>query len=359
MSTRLILIGGFLGAGKTTLVLKAAQMLLERGQRVGLVTNDQGHTLVDTALARGQTAPVTEVAGGCFCCRFPDLLESLQELERVAQPGVILAEPVGSCTDLMATVLRPLLAYHAETYEIAPLTVLLDPTRRLAGYGQEVSYLYRKQLAEAEIIALSKGDLVTIEKQEELARRLRDEYAPVQVQTLSAYNGEGVAAWLETVLSARSQFSKVLEIDYQQYAEAEAHLGWLNVGGALRSQHLFSTRNWITHLLSLLDQSLSSQGAMIAHVKVQATTPAGAVKASLTQSGGTITWDAAPAEEPTDTTQFILNARVHTTPTILEQAIRRTFAEVTPPPDFHYEFTHFECFSPASPQPTHRLAALN
>jgi G3E family GTPase len=115
-------------------MLKAAQILLERGQRVGLVTNDQGRTLVDTALARGQLAeggwrravdhppragsnqlpaqmlPVTEVAGGCFCCRFPDLLEALRELERVAQPDVILAEPVGSCTDLMATVLRPLLA---------------------------------------------------------------------------------------------------------------------------------------------------------------------------------------------------------------------------------------------------------
>jgi G3E family GTPase len=305
------------------------------------------------------TLPVSEVAGGCFCCRFPDLLESFRELRRVAQPDVILAEPVGSCTDLMATVLRPLLAYHSDEYEIAPLTVLLDPTRRLTGYGQEVSYLYRKQLAEAEIIALSKGDLVDIEKQNELARWLRDEYAPVQVQTLSAHNGAGVAAWLDAVSAKRSQFSKMLEIDYQQYAEAEAQLGWLNVGGALVGQHLFSAKNWIAHLLRLFDQSLSSQGAAIAHVKVQVTTPGDALKASLTQSGGTITWDPAPAEEPTETIQFVLNARVHTTPAILEQVIRRTFAEVTPPPDFRYNFTHFECFSPAPPRPTHRLGAMN
>jgi signal recognition particle GTPase len=56
MSIRLILIGGFLGAGKTTLMLKATEILLQRGKRVGLVTNDQGHTLVDTALARRQLA---------------------------------------------------------------------------------------------------------------------------------------------------------------------------------------------------------------------------------------------------------------------------------------------------------------
>jgi hypothetical protein len=176
---------------------------------------------------------------------------------------------------------------------------------------------------------------------------------------LSAYNGAGVAAWLDTVLLERSRFGKSLEIDYQRYAEAEAQLGWLNVGGALRSHHLFSAKNWITQLLSLLDQSLSSQRAAIAHIKVQATTPSGAIKASLTQSGGPVTWDATPLDEPTETTQFILNARVHTAPAILEQAVRRTFAEVTPSPDFHYDFAHFECFSPAPPRPTHRLTALN
>src|SRR5687767_907446 len=106
MKTRLILVGGFLGSGKTTLLLTASKHLMSEGHRVGLIVNDQGHGLVDTALARQATIPVMEVAGGCFCCRFPDLLESITRLQTEISPDVILAEPVGSCTDLVSTVIR-------------------------------------------------------------------------------------------------------------------------------------------------------------------------------------------------------------------------------------------------------------
>jgi G3E family GTPase len=149
MQPRLILVGGFLGAGKTTLLIAAAQRLAARGLRVGLVMNDQGDQLVDTALAQDQAIPVVEVAGGCFCCRFPDLTAALHQLRKGVNPDVILAEPVGSCTDLMATVVRPLLAYHPEEFTIAPLTVLVDPLRRPTEYSAEIDYLYRQQLTEA------------------------------------------------------------------------------------------------------------------------------------------------------------------------------------------------------------------
>ena len=91
MPARLILVGGFLGAGKTTLLLQAAKRLAARGLRVGLVTNDQGSDLVDTSLAARQHIPVSEVAGGCFCCRFPDLMAGLERLHEVVQPDVVLA----------------------------------------------------------------------------------------------------------------------------------------------------------------------------------------------------------------------------------------------------------------------------
>ena len=64
MSTRLILVGGFLDAGKTTLLSQAASLLTERNLRVVLITNDQGHDLVDTDLLSRHDIPVEEVAGG-------------------------------------------------------------------------------------------------------------------------------------------------------------------------------------------------------------------------------------------------------------------------------------------------------
>src|SRR5919109_468751 len=105
MSTlRFIMVGGFLGAGKTTTLARLARHYMSRGQKVGLVTNDQAQDLVDTHSLRQQGFPVEEVAGACFCCKFNELMDKVGALEANERPDVLLAEPVGSCTDLVATV---------------------------------------------------------------------------------------------------------------------------------------------------------------------------------------------------------------------------------------------------------------
>lgn len=353
--TKLILVGGFLGAGKTTLLLRAAQLLTERGLRVGLVTNDQGDELVDTALAERQQVPVVEVAGGCFCCRFPDLLQGLRHLQKNVQPDVILAEPVGSCTDLLATVVRPLLANHPNEFDLAPLTVLLDSNRSLAGYDATVNYLYQKQLAEAEIIGLTKVDQLGSEQAKKKAADFRKLHSPVPLFTLSVRTGEGVADWLDVALAQSSRAARTLDIDYRRYAEAEAQLGWLNTRGTVDAVYPFSAKNWMSHFLQLLDTALLNQQSAIAHVKLQARSGNAIYKASLTQSGDAPSWDLLPEDSHRERLSFVLNARVNTTPRLLEQTVRHLFAEMTPEPDFHYSFAHFECFSPLPPQPTYRL----
>src|SRR5580693_3037900 len=97
---RFVMIGGFLGAGKTTTLARLARFYQGRGQKVGLVTNDQAQDLVDTTSLRAQGFAVEEVAGACFCCRFDDLVGKVGRLEESDRPDVLLAEPVGSCTDL-------------------------------------------------------------------------------------------------------------------------------------------------------------------------------------------------------------------------------------------------------------------
>jgi G3E family GTPase len=100
---KLHLVGGFLGSGKTTAIIQAARVLMQHGLRVGVVTNDQGKYLVDTAFFRLADIPAVEVSGGCFCCNYPNLDKSLDELVESARPDVIFAESVGSCADLVAT----------------------------------------------------------------------------------------------------------------------------------------------------------------------------------------------------------------------------------------------------------------
>ncbi|MEL6110098.1 MAG: GTP-binding protein, partial [Planctomycetota bacterium] len=71
--TRFALLGGFLGAGKTTLIGQIAKRYQAAGKSVGIVTNDQAADLVDTQNLRSQGFSVGEVAGACFCCSFDDL----------------------------------------------------------------------------------------------------------------------------------------------------------------------------------------------------------------------------------------------------------------------------------------------
>src|SRR5688572_26789300 len=96
---RFVMIGGFLGAGKTTTIARLARAYGEQGLKVGIVTNDEASDLVDTHALRSQGFDVGEVAGACFCCSFDELTETVARLSRDQLPDIILAEPVGSCTD--------------------------------------------------------------------------------------------------------------------------------------------------------------------------------------------------------------------------------------------------------------------
>ena len=77
---QLHLVGGFLGSGKTTAIGSACELLRRRGRRPAVVTNDQGEVLVDTRLLAGAGIPTAEVVGGCFCCRYPELVERIAAL---------------------------------------------------------------------------------------------------------------------------------------------------------------------------------------------------------------------------------------------------------------------------------------
>lgn len=361
MTIRLIIAGGFLGAGKTTLLLSAAHRLAERGYRVGLITNDQGDDLVDTALGEGAEIPVTEVAGGCFCCRFPDLIAGLDRLKAVADPHVILAEPVGSCTDLVATVLRPLIQFHPEQYDLAPLTVLHDGTRDLSTFSPDIAYLYQQQLAEAELILLNKCDQLSDEQTASLVAELNTDYTQAGVLTASAQRGDGIDGWLDIVLGQQSRNPAALLIDYERYAAAEAALGWLNVKGTVRADAPFNMTTWTTGLLEGLGAGFAQQQASIAHIKVMITGGGTHLKASLTQTAAPISWDLRPATDSVaDSMQldFLLNVRVNGAPTLLEGVVTQTIDAIKPAPSARYYITHFECFSPLPPQPTHRLQAV-
>src|SRR4051812_17210188 len=254
-----VLVGGFLAAGKTTLILAAARELERRGLKCAAVLNDQGDDLVDTRYAASQGLHAGEVRGGCFCCRLTDLVDSLDALLKYS-PSVIFAEPVGSCTDLSATVLHPLLDYNSR-FRMAPLSVLVDPGRwqELSEHADEnMDFLFRNQIEEADLVVFTKADLYPTTP-------------PLKAgatRQLSAVSGEGVAAWLDEVLSGELEGGRhLLVIDYDRYAVAEAALAWLNLRVIFRPVNPMGPAVVLGPFTDAIEASIAKAGMEIVHMK--------------------------------------------------------------------------------------------
>jgi hypothetical protein len=341
-------VGGFLGSGKTTLILAAARMLWSRGIRSAVVLNDQGIELVDTRLAREAGFDAQEVAGGCFCCRFSEFVASAERL-LAAKPDVIFAEPVGSCTDLIATVLRPLGAHFSGRFRLAPFTVLVDPGHAVELLQPEsdplLAYLYRKQIEEADAVWFSKSETIG-----ELPGVLG-----IEGKRLSSVTGEGVSEWLGYVLGTeREQGARLLDIDYHRYAEAEAHLGWVNWKAELTLHEALSPSQVAGPLLEGLDQAFSDAGIAIAHLKLFSAAATGFIKASICRNGEepsvSGSFDASPALHH----QIVINLRASGEPDVLAREIDRVTAEL---PGI-LAIRHFEAFRPSAPVPEYRFTGL-
>src|SRR5947209_696029 len=188
------MVGGFLGAGKTTTLARLARFYQSRGQKIGLVTNDQAQNLVDTNSLRAQGLTVEEVPGACFCCRFDDLVLKIGALEESERPEIILAEPVGSCTDLVATVVQPLKDLYGQRFSVAPYAVLFKPGhgRKIlgdagdAGFSPKAAYIFQKQLEEADAIVLNRLDELGPEAVQELSDLVSRQYPGVPLLRVSA-----------------------------------------------------------------------------------------------------------------------------------------------------------------------------
>ena len=360
MTAEYCMIGGFLGAGKTTALLQLARLLTAQGRRVGLVTNDQSHGLADTALLTAHGFPVEEISGGCFCCRFDSLTQALERLKQRADPDVILAEPVGSCTDLRATVQYPLLQLYGERYRVGPLSVLVDPLRalRILGHASgrpfspKVLYVYQKQLEEADLIVINKCDLLDDGRLNELEAALRDLYPAAEILRVSASEATGLDAWL-AALSGAAAVPAPPEVDYDTYAEGEALLGWLNGDIRISRAAPFDGNRFLLDLARHVRHTLAAEGIEIAHCKLALVRESGSPEIAVLNLVATNAEPDLPfaMKEPLTTGSLVVNLRAESAPESLHRAVEAALSAADPAG----EIRRLDYFRPARPQPTHRL----
>ncbi len=360
---RYIMLGGFLGAGKTTAVATLAEHLVSRGLEVGLITNDQGSELVDTAMLRAKGFETEEITGGCFCCRFNTLTEAAKKLTVATRPDVFIAEPVGSCTDLVATVTYPLRRIYGDAFTVAPLSVLVDPVRaeRVLGLAQggkfsdKVTYIYRKQLEEADLLVITKSDILDPERIARLRNALEREFPGKEVLAVSVKSGAGVATWFDRITRGEQPLRSTMDVDYEIYAEGEALLGWLNATIQLKGAQPFDSDQVLKTLAGDVQRRLAAIDAEIAHLKMTLSPDAGlgdVAAINLVRS------DFVPElslrlEEPVESGQLILNCRAEASPEQIRDAVQASVVALNSG-TLSAKLEHLEFFRPGKPQPTHR-----
>jgi len=357
------MVGGFLGAGKTTTIGRLAKTYTDRGLNIGIVTNDQATDLVDTNTLRSQGFDVGEVAGACFCCNFDELISTIRDLSEHERPDVILAEPVGSCTDLVATVIQPIKQLFDAEFTIAPYCVILKPShgRRIlknekrAGFSPKAAYILKKQLEEADAILVNRIDELEPERIEELMALVTEHHPGIPLLRVSAKTGEGFDGLVELLDQIGDFGHRILDIDYDTYAEGEAELGWLNSSLHVTSESEFPLDDLLLDIVTELKTSLAQTDAETAHLKTIGLWEGFFGVANLISSEDDPDLSL-PSNCQVKSVDVIVNARVACDPAVLENLVHATVENVCTARNATAEFRNTQSFRPGRPVPTHRIA---
>ncbi len=362
-TTHFLMIGGFLGAGKTTAIARLARHYTEQGLRVGIVTNDQAFGLVDTHSLRAKGFDVREVPGACFCCKFEELVETAAQLGAEHQPDILLTEPVGSCTDLVATVLRPLQYLFGDRYALGPLAVLCKPEHgqkilggHSSGFSPQAAYIFLKQLEEADLLVLNKIDRLSVTQQDELLNLLSTRFPSKRIFATSSVTGAGYPELIEALNNPPQSKDGTLELDYDTYTAGEAALGWLNASTKFTS----STNGWSMDTLAValvhdFQKVLTDAHMEPGHVKVLASADSAMSIANWVASEEPVELSVA-ANLDVSSADVLINVRVHGNPDTLAKLVKQSLETVANQQQLDLQISNWQHFQPGAPEPVHRFA---
>lgn len=343
---------GFLGSGKTTAIQHACAALMQKGLRVGVITNDQGVNLVDGNLFESIGIPARQVVNGCFCCNYKYLDQNIASLTAENNTDVIFAESVGSCTDIVATVLKPLQQFHPElevaVSTFADIRLLKMMLNGKNSFDETVTYIYFKQLEDASTIVINKIDLVSTEELEEIKKLMHEKYLSKKIIYQNSLNADNVLHWLQVVENEEDVNANSLEIDYDVYAEGEAKLAWLD-----QSLEIFNgSHNVLQDALDIINgihKKILDCGYAIGHLKFLLNNR---IKISFTQ-GSILPVDL--KLPPASAALLLLNLRVQTSPIIIKNLVNEVLAAVEVSSGCRIVSESIAAFQPGYPVPEYRM----
>jgi hypothetical protein len=276
-------------------------------------------------------------------------------------PDIVIAEPVGSCTDLVATVAEPMAEIFGDRFEVGPMVVLLKPEHgqkilsdtRGKGFSPKAEYIFLKQLEEADAIVVNKSDKLSQEQQQTLLKQIAERFPAIPAICASAktrFNFEAVVAATE---QPRRQREAMMDVDYATYAEGEAELGWLNCQIKADAAEPFSLDDLVVQVVSKIGELFDEARCEIAHLKVLGQTLESAAVANRVASNS-LTDLSLASEIQTVSADLLVNARVAASPDQLSDIVKEVAETTAGELNVTLSVQNIQSFRPGKPEPTHR-----
>lgn len=211
-------ISGFLGAGKTTLIQKLIKDVFA-GKKVVLVENEFGEIGIDGGFLKEAGITINEINGGCVCCTLQgDFHDALEKVENTYHPDHIIIEPsgVGKLSDILSIV------KSVEGLELNSYSAVVD-AKRCKIYHKNFKEFFDDQISTACCVILSRTQLVNEEKLNEDVSIIRELNPDVRIITTpwDDLNGESI---YEAMTGSSNGFPEGLEeLDFDEEEHEHHH----------------------------------------------------------------------------------------------------------------------------------------
>ena len=361
---KVLFVGGFLGAGKSRILGAIARRLINDGLNVGLISNGgKGHT-VQSVVEQAFGMPIAEMAGGCFCARFNDLVDSTDKILD-QNPDVLLCEPVGSCADIVASIITPLKQFYGATFQILPFMMVLDPERayellinqQVQGISGDLLDMYRAQAEEADMLLINKADILT---EGEIAIMLKNSsvlYPDTKVIAVSALRGDGIDELVDMILNYRGEAGRVMhDIESAEQKSSSSCVGWLQTTVSISAENGFKASEFLWMLSEQVKTEMATKNHNIMHLKAVIKSESRMVGFNLHR----FTQDPEIEGDINGITMgvLVLHARMSLEPGVLGGLIIRTITRAVAAVDGQLEFVQFQSFLPHYPCPRQRICQM-
>ena len=188
---------GFLGSGKTSTMMALTEHYNKYHGKAAMITNDLGGAgLADHRLAKLRGCNASEITNDCICYKNEELMA---QLSRLYDEGceLVISDIPGFGVGALEHVYHGLMEKFPGQCELAPFTVLVEPKTvqtLMAGFEEDLAYILKTQLVEADLILLNKCDTISAAEKTRLAAWLKESYPRAELICISALMGENLEA---------------------------------------------------------------------------------------------------------------------------------------------------------------------